>query len=241
MATPANITLENLDDQWAMVILPFDVRLHGVPWLLRKILNSSHKDMVRYLNGSDPFSHRIEAVIKLAEQQRGASVQLRGVSVIICIQRSLPKVLSHRLWIHFPLATQNSCTCPSLKAVVHYNDLIKKWVEGGPHSVSGSPFHVNKLCSYPSVFVVASNIELESTGSTSHLESKLEVSRTEANLKIGYGPFLISGSHSQSNNSATTPAAGHGNTHLVTGAPGHYLGLGAVSGGNAANHSEQDG
>ncbi|KAI8945668.1 hypothetical protein F4801DRAFT_584213 [Xylaria longipes] len=193
MATPANITLENLDDQWAMVILPFDVRLHGVPWLLRKILNSSHKDMVRYLNGSDPFSHRIEAVIKLAEQQRGASVQLRGKYKI------------------------------------------------GPHSVSGSPFHVNKLCSYPSVFVVASNIELESTGSTSHLESKLEVSRTEANLKIGHGPFLISGSHSQSNNSATTPAAGHGNTHLVTGAPGHYLGLGAVSGGNAANHSEQDG
>ncbi|KAI0452057.1 hypothetical protein F5B21DRAFT_484964 [Xylaria acuta] len=43
MATPANITLENLDDQWAMNFGLCDnsdpmLKLHGVPWLLRKIL-----------------------------------------------------------------------------------------------------------------------------------------------------------------------------------------------------------
>lgn len=64
----------------------------------------------------------------------------------------------------------------------------------------------NQFCSYPSAFIVASNVELDFTGDTSHLESKLEASRTEVNLKIGYGPFSIGGSHSQSKNSAKTPA-----------------------------------
>ena len=64
----------------------------------------------------------------------------------------------------------------------------------------------NQFCSYPTAFVVASNVELEFTGNTSHLESKLEASRTEANLKVGYGPFSIGGSHSQSKDSAKTSA-----------------------------------
>ncbi|KAK1756581.1 hypothetical protein QBC47DRAFT_299400 [Echria macrotheca] len=63
-----------------------------------------------------------------------------------------------------------------------------------------------QFCSYPSAFVVAADVELEFTGNTSHLESKLEASRTEANLKVGYGPFSFGGSHSQSRNSAKTSA-----------------------------------
>ncbi|KAM0555878.1 hypothetical protein ACHAPJ_006280 [Fusarium lateritium] len=64
----------------------------------------------------------------------------------------------------------------------------------------------NQFCSYPSAFVVASDVELEFTDDISHLESKLEASRTEANVKIGYGPFSIGDSHSQSENSAKTSA-----------------------------------
>ena len=63
-----------------------------------------------------------------------------------------------------------------------------------------------QFCSYPSDFVVAADVQLEFTGNTSHLESKLEASRTEANLKISCGPFSFGGSHSQSKNSAKTSA-----------------------------------
>lgn len=62
------------------------------------------------------------------------------------------------------------------------------------------------FCSYPSAFVVASNVELQFTGDTSHLESRLEASRTEANVRVGYGPFSLGGSHAQSSDSARSAA-----------------------------------
>lgn len=63
-----------------------------------------------------------------------------------------------------------------------------------------------QFCSYPTAFVLASNVELEFTGDTSNLESALESSSTDANLSVGYGPFSVSGSHSQSKSKGSSKA-----------------------------------
>ncbi|KAI1741520.1 hypothetical protein F4680DRAFT_66843 [Xylaria scruposa] len=63
-----------------------------------------------------------------------------------------------------------------------------------------------QFCSYPSAFVLASNVELAFSGDTSHLESSLEASATEANVSVGWGPFSISASHKSSSSSSRTHA-----------------------------------
>ena len=63
-----------------------------------------------------------------------------------------------------------------------------------------------ELSSYPTTFVVASNVELESSGDTSSLESALESSSTEANVSVGYGPFALSASHKSSKSKSKTHA-----------------------------------
>jgi hypothetical protein len=63
-----------------------------------------------------------------------------------------------------------------------------------------------EFCSYPTAFVIATNVELEFSGNTTQLESTLESSSTEANLSVGYGPFSLSASHKQSKSKARTKA-----------------------------------
>ncbi|EXL65667.1 hypothetical protein FOPG_18115 [Fusarium oxysporum f. sp. conglutinans race 2 54008] len=58
--------------------------------------------------------------------------------------------------------------------------------------------------SYPTSFVIASNVELEFRGDTTHLEQAVESSHFDANLKVGYGPFSLSASHSQDKSSSKT-------------------------------------
>ena len=58
--------------------------------------------------------------------------------------------------------------------------------------------------SYPTAFIVASNIELEFSGDTSNLESAVESSHTDAQVKVGWGPFSLSASHSQDKTSSKT-------------------------------------
>lgn len=58
--------------------------------------------------------------------------------------------------------------------------------------------------SYPTSFIVASGIELEFRGDTTHLESAVESSHFDAQVKVGYGPFSLSASHSQDKSSAKT-------------------------------------
>lgn len=68
------------------------------------------------------------------------------------------------------------------------------------------PAPYTEFPSYPTAFVVGCNVELEFSGDTTHLESAIESSSTEANLSVGYGPFAISGSHKQSQSSSKTKA-----------------------------------
>lgn len=58
--------------------------------------------------------------------------------------------------------------------------------------------------SYPTAFIIASNIELEFRGDTTHMEEAMESSHFDANVKVGYGPFSLSASHSQDKTSAKT-------------------------------------
>jgi hypothetical protein len=58
--------------------------------------------------------------------------------------------------------------------------------------------------SYPTAFIVASNIELEFRGDTTDLEDAIESSSFDANLKVGYGPFSLGASHKQDRKSAKT-------------------------------------
>ncbi|KIJ39755.1 hypothetical protein M422DRAFT_257348 [Sphaerobolus stellatus SS14] len=54
---------------------------------------------------------------------------------------------------------------------------------------------------YPTAFLVACNVVLEISGSTSSLQTHMNSSNTSASLSVGYGPFSsnASGSHSSSN------------------------------------------
>ncbi|KAI8716368.1 hypothetical protein NCS52_00930200 [Fusarium sp. LHS14.1] len=58
--------------------------------------------------------------------------------------------------------------------------------------------------SYPTAFIVASNVELEFRGDTTNLEEAIESSSFDANLKVGYGPFSLGASHKQDSSSAKT-------------------------------------
>jgi hypothetical protein len=62
----------------------------------------------------------------------------------------------------------------------------------------------NSFPSYPTAFVIASNVELEFRGDTTHLEEAVESSSFDANLKVGYGPFSLSASHKQDKSSSKT-------------------------------------
>ncbi|KAF2745726.1 hypothetical protein M011DRAFT_504598 [Sporormia fimetaria CBS 119925] len=61
-----------------------------------------------------------------------------------------------------------------------------------------------QFSSYPTAFVVASDVELSFSGDTTQLESAVSASSTAANLSVGYGPFSISGSHKQSKSKSKT-------------------------------------
>ncbi|KAG8690747.1 hypothetical protein FRC11_009364 [Ceratobasidium sp. 423] len=54
----------------------------------------------------------------------------------------------------------------------------------------------------PAAFLVACNVVLEISGSTSSLETYMNSSSTSASMSVGYGPFSISGSGSHSSSDA---------------------------------------
>ncbi|UPK92186.1 hypothetical protein LCI18_003121 [Fusarium solani-melongenae] len=58
--------------------------------------------------------------------------------------------------------------------------------------------------SYPTAFIIASNVELEFRGDTTNLEEAIDSSSFDANLKVGYGPFSLGASHKQDSASAKT-------------------------------------
>ncbi|MCJ1328973.1 hypothetical protein MMC10_005650 [Thelotrema lepadinum] len=85
--------------------------------------------------------------------------------------------------------------------------------------------YYQQFSSYPTAFVVAADVELgvsllpylrehlsdipltiniKFSGDTTQLESAVSASSTSANLSVGYGPFALSGSHSQSKSSNKT-------------------------------------
>ncbi|KAF3901320.1 hypothetical protein ABW20_dc0101226 [Dactylellina cionopaga] len=61
-----------------------------------------------------------------------------------------------------------------------------------------------QFSSYPTAFVIASNVELGFSGDTSSLESSLEASSSDANASVGVGPFSCSASHKSSKSKSKT-------------------------------------
>ncbi|KAH6888179.1 hypothetical protein B0T10DRAFT_460817 [Thelonectria olida] len=58
--------------------------------------------------------------------------------------------------------------------------------------------------SYSTSFIMATKVELESRGDTTHLEEAIESSSFDANLKLGYGPFSLGASYKEDKSSART-------------------------------------
>lgn len=61
-----------------------------------------------------------------------------------------------------------------------------------------------EFCSSRSAFVIATNVQLEFSGYTTHMENVFSSSSTEANVPVGYGPFSLSASHEQSKSKSKT-------------------------------------
>lgn len=61
-----------------------------------------------------------------------------------------------------------------------------------------------QFASYPTAFVIGADIELSFSGDTTKLESAVSASSSAANISVGYGPFVVSGSHNSSKSKSRT-------------------------------------
>ncbi|EPE30037.1 hypothetical protein GLAREA_13085 [Glarea lozoyensis ATCC 20868] len=61
-----------------------------------------------------------------------------------------------------------------------------------------------QFSSFPTAMIIAADIELSFSGDTTHLESAVSASATEANVSVGYGPFSVSASHKSSKSKSKT-------------------------------------
>lgn len=106
-----------------------------------------------------------------------------------------------RAWLHGELFSDPELnTGDDVKLSPGALDLHKLIDQKNDKALANYPY----FPSYPTAFIVASNVELEFRGDTSSLEEAVESSHTDAQVKVGYGPFSLSGSHSQDKSSAKT-------------------------------------
>ncbi|KAF9643167.1 hypothetical protein BDM02DRAFT_1706090, partial [Thelephora ganbajun] len=69
---------------------------------------------------------------------------------------------------------------------------------------------------YPTSFILAANVVLEITGETSDIQSHFSTSTTSAGAHIGYGPFSIGGSYSNTSTSASSTCEATANGCRIT-------------------------
>lgn len=106
-----------------------------------------------------------------------------------------------RAWLHGELfADPELNVSPDVKLSPGWKEL-KEAIDAKDAGKLGSYAY---FPSYPTAFIIASNVELEFRGDTTHLEEAVESSSFDANLKVGYGPFSLGASHKQDKSSAKT-------------------------------------
>ncbi|PNP76706.1 hypothetical protein FNYG_10125 [Fusarium nygamai] len=106
-----------------------------------------------------------------------------------------------RAWLHGELFSDPELnTGDDVKLSPGALDLHKLIDQKNDKALANYPY----FPSYPTAFIVASNVELEFRGDTTSLEEAVESSHTDAQVKVGYGPFSLSASHSQDKSSAKT-------------------------------------
>lgn len=106
-----------------------------------------------------------------------------------------------RAWLHGELFSDPELnTGDGVKLSPGAPDLHKLIDQKNDKALADYPY----FPSYCTAFVVASNVELEFRGNTAALEEAVESSHTDAQVKVGYGPFSLSASHSQDKSKANT-------------------------------------
>jgi hypothetical protein len=127
---------------------------------------------------------------KASEAASKCSVDISFEAILVTIDRA---------WLHGELFSD-----PELSTGVEISpgaEALHKYIDRkDSEALSKYPY----FPSYPTSFVVASNVELEFRGDTTGLEAAVESSHTDAQAKISYGPFSISASHSQDKSSTRT-------------------------------------
>ncbi|SCO92498.1 uncharacterized protein FRV6_16626 [Fusarium oxysporum] len=142
-------------------------------------------------SASASFNHS-EASMKASQATSNCAVDIKFEALLVTIDRA---------WLHGELFSDPELnTGDDVKLSPGALDLHKLIDQKNDKALSNYPY----FPSYPTAFIVASNVELEFRGDTSALEEAVESSHTDAQVKIGYGPFSLSGSHSQDKSSAKT-------------------------------------
>ncbi|KAG4286400.1 hypothetical protein FPRO06_07660 [Fusarium proliferatum] len=142
-------------------------------------------------NASASFNHS-EASMKASNATSNCAVDIKFEALLVTIDRA---------WLHGELFSDPELnTGDDVKLSPGALDLHKLIDQKNDKALANYPY----FPSYPTAFIVASNVELEFRGDTTSLEEAVESSHTDAQVKVGYGPFSLSASHSQDKSSAKT-------------------------------------
>ena len=156
----------------------------------------------------------VSASAATSSSSASASSDISNLDVEISMDCMLVEI--ERPWLHAELfADYELDAAPGFRISPGPVALQKAAAENRPIETDYTQF-----CSYPNAFVLACNVELVFNGDTSHLESSLEASSTQANVSVGWGPFSISSSHKSSKSSSRTKAESTANgMHISLQAP----------------------
>ncbi|KAK6511799.1 hypothetical protein TWF481_000705 [Arthrobotrys musiformis] len=142
-------------------------------------------------SASASFNHS-EASMKASNATSNCNVDIKFEALLVTIDRA---------WLHGELFTDPELNTSADVAISPGALDLHKLIDQKNEKALAKYPH---FPSYPTSFIVASNVELEFRGDTTALEEAVESSHTDAQVKIGYGPFSLSGSHSQDKSSAKT-------------------------------------
>ncbi|KAK6337088.1 hypothetical protein TWF718_009874 [Orbilia javanica] len=144
-----------------------------------------------FWSASASFNHS-QASMKASNAASNCDVDIKFEALLVTIDRA---------WLHGELFTDPELNTGADVAISPGAlDLHKLIDQKNEKALAKYPY----FPSYPTSFIVASNVELEFRGNTSSLEEAVESSHTDAQVKVGYGPFSLSASHSQDKSSAKT-------------------------------------
>ncbi|KAL2283656.1 hypothetical protein FJTKL_09716 [Diaporthe vaccinii] len=124
-------------------------------------------------SASASFNHS-QASMNASKATSNCAVDIKFEALLVTINRA---------WLHGELFSDPELnTGDDVKISPGAQDLHKLIDQKDDKALSDYPY----FPSYPTVFIVASNIELEFRGDTTALEEAVESSHTDAQVKVGY-------------------------------------------------------